>query len=79
MEFEIKRTITAEFSQENLNADLNNLEKYISDRIADKSYGDSVVKYFWGFELFKFNGGFAQFFKNEIESWKHSVKWLVTN
>jgi hypothetical protein len=79
MEFEIKRTFTVEFPQENLSADLNNLEKYISDRIAHKSYGNSVVKYFWGFELFRFNGGFAQFLKNNIESWKYSVKWLVTN
>lgn len=29
--------------------------------------------------MFKFDGGFAQFFRNDIESWKFSVKWLVVN
>jgi len=79
MEFEIKRIITVEFSHDNLKTDLNDLEKFISDRLSGKDYGTSVVKFFWGFELFKFDGGFAQFFRNEIESWKHSVKWFVTN
>jgi len=79
MEFEIKRIITIEFSDDKLKVDLNNLEEYISKRLSERDYGSSVVKYFWGFELFKFDGGFAQFFRNEIESWKHSVKWFVTN
>jgi len=79
MEFEIKRIITIEYTDDNLKVDLNNLEKYISENLKEKEYGTSVVKYFWGFELFKFDGGFAQFFRNDIESWKHSVKWFVTN
>lgn len=79
MEFEIKRTITIEFPHDNLKTDLNKLQDYISKGLAEKNYGTSVNKYFWGFELFKFDGGFAQFFRNEIESWKYSVKWLVTN
>ncbi|MBC2845999.1 hypothetical protein [Winogradskyella flava] len=79
MEFEIKRIITIEFSDDKLKVDLNNLGEYISKRLSERDYGSSVVKYFWGFELFKFDGGFAQFFRNEIESWKHSVKWFVTN
>lgn len=79
MEFEIKRTITIEYTQDKLKIDLNELEKYISDKLKDKKYGASVIKYFWGFELFKFDGDFAQFFRNDIESWKYSVKWFVTN
>ena len=79
MEFEITRTITIEYSSDYLKVDLNNLEKYISKRLAENDYGSSVIKFFWGFELFKFDGGFAQFFKKEIESWKHSSKWFVTN
>ncbi len=79
MEFEIKRTLTIEFKEDNLKVNLNDLEDYISDKLQEKNYGTSVIKFFWGFELFKFDGDFAQFFKNEIESWKHSVKWLVTN
>jgi len=79
MKFEIKRTITVEFTDDNCKVDFNNLESFISEKLAEKDYGSSVVKYFWGFELFKFDGGFAQFFRNEIESWKHSTKWFVTN
>lgn len=79
MDFEIKRTITIEFKDDCFKVDLNNLEEFISKRLESKNYGVSVVKYFWGFELFKFDGGFAQFFRNNIESWKHSKKWFVTN
>lgn len=79
MEFEIKRTITNEYFNGNFKFDLNGLEKYISDNLCDLEFGDSVVKFFWGFELYKFDGGFAQFFSNNVESWKHSVKWFVTN
>lgn len=79
MKFEIKRIITVEFTGDNCKVDFNTLESFISKKLAEKDYGSSVVKYFWGFELFKFDGGFAQFFRNEIESWKHSTKWFVTN
>ena len=79
MEFEIKRVITNEFTDLNLSVDLNELENYISEKIKNNNYGSSVVKYFWGFELFKFNGGFAEFFNNNIESWKYSLKWFLTN
>ncbi len=79
MDFEIKRIITVEFPNNFLKVNLNDLESFISENLSGKDYGKSVVKYFWGFELFKFDGGFAQFFKNDIESWKHSVNWFVTN
>lgn len=79
MDFEIKRTTTVEFPITNFKVDLNDLESFISNKLNANNYGNSVIKYFWGFELFKFNGGFAQFFRNDIQSWKHSVKWFVTN
>lgn len=79
MDFEIKRTTTVEFPDTYFKVDLNDLESFISEKLTEKEYGNSVTKYFWGFELFKFDGGFAQFFRNDIESWKHSVKWFVTN
>jgi hypothetical protein len=79
MDFEIKITITNEFPDGNFKVDLMKLQDYLINCLKDKSYGESVVKFFWGFELFKFDGGFAQFFRNDIESWKYSVKWLVVN
>jgi hypothetical protein len=79
MEFEIKRVITNEYFNGNVPFDLNEMEQFIAERLLKLSFGESVVKYFWGFEVYKFNGRFAQFFSDNIESWKHSKKWLVTN
>ena len=80
MEIEIKRIITNEFQNGNFNdIDLNHLEDYLNKSFRDKNYGESVVKFFFGFELYKFDGGFAQFFIDDIESWKPKSKWFVTN
>lgn len=80
MEIEIKGVITNEFLNGNFNTvDLNHLEEFLNKKFSEKDYGESVVKYFFGFELYKFNGGFAQFFKNDIESWKTKSKWFVSN
>lgn len=79
MDFEIKSIITNEFSDKYISVDLNDLEDYIAIKLKDKNFGSSVSKFFWGFELFKFDGGFAQFFKDDITSWKYSIKWLVSN
>lgn len=79
MDFEIKRIITNEFSDKYISVDLNDLENYIVIKLKGSNFGTSVIKYFWGFELFKFDGGFAQFFKDDITSWKHSINGLVSN
>lgn len=80
MEIEIKRIITNEFQNGNFDIiDLNKLEEYLNKSFENKNYGKSVVKYFFGFELYKFDGGFAKFFSNDIESWKTKSKWFVTN
>ena len=80
MEIEIKRIITNEFQNGNFNGiDLNHLEDYLNKSFGYKNYGESVVKYFFGFELYKFDGGFAHFFSDDIESWKTKSKWFVTN
>lgn len=79
MDFEIKRIITHEFNGNSINLILNDFEDFISERIATLEFGESVTKYFWGFELYKFDGRFSQFFSDNIESWKYSRKWLVTN
>lgn len=80
MDFEIKRIITNEYYQGNYSTvDLNELEDFVKAKLNKKDYGESVIKFFWGFELYKFDGGFAQFFSNDITSWKHSSKWLVSN
>lgn len=80
MQIEIKSIITNEYLESKFNIeDLNNLESYLIERFAEKNYGESVIKYFFGFELYKFDGGFAQFFDNDIEKWLTKNKWFVTN
>lgn len=80
MEIEIKRIITNEFQNGNFDRiDLNHLEEYLNENFKGKNYGESVVKYFFGFELYKFDGGFAKFFSDDIESWKTKSKYFVTN
>jgi len=80
MEIGIELTITNEYLESNYrDSDINDLENYLRESFAEKSYGESVVKYFFGFELYKFNGGFAQFFNNDIEKWLTKNKWFVTN
>ena len=80
MEIEIKRVITNEFHNGNFETiDLNHLEDFLNEKFFEKDYGKSVVKYFLGFELYKFDGRFAPFFSNDIESWKTNSKWFVTN
>jgi hypothetical protein len=79
MEFEIKITMTNEFPDGELTQNLVALSDFINEHLSDKKYGDSVLKYFCGFELFKFDGGFAPFFSKNVESWLYSVKWLVIN
>ena len=80
MEIEIKRITTSEYSKNDITLDLlNDLEDYLDEKFRDKDYGESVVKYFFGFELYKFDGGFAQFFSNDIESWKTKSKCFITN
>jgi hypothetical protein len=80
MEIEIKRIVTNEFPNYMVfNNLLNDFEGYLNKRFANKSYGESVVKYFFGFELYKFDGGFAKFYNDDIESWKTTTKWFVTN
>ncbi len=80
MDFEIKRIITNEYSGGRYQTvDLNELEDFVKSKLHQKDYGASVIKFFWGFELYRFDGGFAQFFSNDITSWKHSLNWLVSN
>lgn len=68
MEIQIEQTITNEYLDNFDNKILLDLEKYLNESFKDKSYGTSVVKYFFGFELLKFNGGFARFFPGGIAS-----------
>ncbi|RYD80135.1 MAG: hypothetical protein EOP53_08540, partial [Sphingobacteriales bacterium] len=80
MDIEIKRIITNEYHNGNFTIiNLNNLEDFLNEKISERNYGQSVIKYSFGFELYKFDGKFAPFFSDEWESWKTKNKWFVTN
>ena len=79
MDFEIKRFITSEYEDSAFNFDLNKLESFLKNKLSHKNYGSSVIKYYWGFELIKFDGKFAEFFSSDIQSWKTKSKSLVIN
>lgn len=80
MDINIEITITNEGRDIEFDAQtLVALRDYLVEKFFDKHYGESVVKYFFGFELLRFDGGFAQFFNKDVESWKTSTKWMVTN
>jgi hypothetical protein len=79
MDFEIKTIITGEYEDSAFNFDLIELESFLKKRLLHKNYGSSVIKYFWGFELTKFDGQFAKFFSGDIQSWKTKNRFLVIN
>ncbi|MCW3102693.1 MAG: hypothetical protein JWO09_1133 [Bacteroidetes bacterium] len=80
MNFVIKQLITNEVNLGRYNTvDLDHFEGFVNNRLHHNSFGESVLTFYWGFELYRFDGGFAPFFKNDITSWKHSVKALVSN
>ena len=71
--------MTNEFPDGNFKVDLMKLQDYLINCLKDEFYGESVVKFFWGFDFFQFDARFAQLFRNDIEICKFSVKWLVVN
>jgi hypothetical protein len=80
MKIEIRRTITVEYLTGNFQAvDLNDLEDFLNEKFHGKDYGNSVLKYVFGFDLYKFNGGFAQFLSNNVEIYKPKSNCYITN
>lgn len=67
--FIFRRTVTVEVDKNKIHFDLNDIQDFINNHIAGKTFGKSVTAIDFGFELYDFNGGFATFLK-KTENYK---------
>lgn len=67
--FNFRRTETIEVDKKKIHFDLNEIEDEINNKIAGMTFGKSINTIDFGFELYDFNGGFANFMK-QTESYK---------
>ena len=67
--FNFRRTETIEVDKKKIHFDLNEIEDEINNKIAGMTFGKSINTIDFGFELYDFNGGFANFIK-QTESYK---------
>lgn len=80
MKFTFVITTTAEVDEKDYKLDVKKLEEYINEKLFSQSFGTSVEKYHYGFELFSFNGKFVGWFQKNHNlvrySWKN--KYLLS-
>jgi len=67
--FHFLRTETAEVDKDKIHFDLNDIQDFINNHIAGKTFGKSVTDFDFGFELYDYNGSLATFLK-ETENYK---------
>lgn len=61
--FNFRRAETIEVDKNKIHFDLNEIEDFINNKIAGKTFGKSITTIDFGFELYDFNGAFANFLK----------------
>ncbi len=57
------------------------LENFLNAALADKSFGESVTTFYYGFELFDFEGQFKEWFEKlkDYASYRPKRKGLIVN
>lgn len=73
--FNFRRTETVEVDKSKIHFDLNEIEDYINNKIAGKTFGKSINTFDFGFELYDFNGGFATFLKQTENYKRYGTKY----
>lgn len=73
--FHFLRTETAEVDKSKIHFDLNEVQDFINNEIAGKTFGKSVTTIDFGFELYDFNGGFATFLKKTENYKRYGTKY----
>lgn len=73
--FDFIITTTSEVKKEKIHYDLNDLEEFINNRLAGKTFGESVRNFQIGYEIFDFNGQFASFYKMSENLMKYGAKY----
>jgi hypothetical protein len=67
--FHFLRTQSAEVDKAKIHFDLNDIQDFINNHIAGKTFGKSVTDFDFGFELYDYNGSLVAFLK-ETENYK---------
>lgn len=67
--FHFLRTESAEVDKDKIHFDLSDIQDFVNNRIAGKTFGKSVTDFDFGFELYDYNGSLAAFLK-ETENYK---------
>ena len=73
--FNFLRTETVEVDNNKIHFDLNEIEDFINNKIAGKTFGKSINTFDFGFELYDFNGGFANFLKQTENYKRYGTKY----
>ncbi len=73
--FHFLRTETAEVDKSKIHFDLNQVQNFINNEIAGRTFGKSVTTIDFGFELYDFNGGFATFLKKTENYKRYGTKY----
>jgi len=73
--FHFLRTETAEVDKSKIHFDLNQVQDFINNEIAGRTFGKSVTTIDFGFELYDFNGGFATFLKKTENYKRYGTKY----
>jgi hypothetical protein len=73
--FLFRRTETVEVDKSKIHFDLNDIQDFINNHIAGKTFGKSVRVIDFGFELYDFNGGFATFLKKTENYKRYGTKY----
>lgn len=73
--FIFRRTETVEVDKSKIHFDLNDIQDFINNHIAGKTFGKSVTAIDFGFELYDFNGGFAAFLKKTENYKRYGTKY----
>ena len=73
--FLFRRTETVEVDKSKIHFDLNDIQDFINNHIAGKTFGKSVTAIDFGFELYDYNGGFAAFMKKTENYKRYGTKY----
>ncbi|OXA96115.1 hypothetical protein [Flavobacterium hercynium] len=73
--FLFRRTETIEVDKNKIYFDLNEIQDFINNEIAGKTFGQSITAIDFGFELYDFNGGFAPFMKQTENYKRYGTKY----
>lgn len=73
--FQFIRTLTREVKEKDIHYDLNDIEDYINNKLAGQTFGTSVRKFDFGYEIFDFKGDFAQFREHTANLKRYRAKY----